>query len=79
VLLALRSFPLADGETQNMADVISISAHQRRGYQPPHLSGAGATIILFPGVRYERPEDTTDEAGEPARSPKGKTRHETRA
>lgn len=45
-----------------MADIISISVHRRTGYQPPRTDGSGASIILFPGVRYERTEGSKESA-----------------
>lgn len=78
VFLALRSFPLDDGETQNMADIISISAHFRKGYQPARSIEADAAIILFPGVRYERAKGDSGHADEQTHSPKGKARGEGR-
>jgi hypothetical protein len=74
VFLALHSFPLADGERRIMADIISISLHRRTGYQPPRASGPGASIILFPGVRYERTEGSED--GDPSASSKRTSRGE---
>lgn len=59
-----------------MADIISIGAHQRSGYQPPRADGPGAAIIMFPGVRYERPDDAADAADEP-RPPKGTARRKS--
>lgn len=41
-----------------MADIISLNPHARRGAQiTTRRSGPGAAVIIFPGIRYERPQD----------------------
>ncbi len=57
-----------------MADIISIKAHPRsheRSALPPE--GTVASIIMFPGVRYERTEAAPDSEGGAPRSSKRKS------
>ena len=57
-----------------MADIISISVHRRTAYQPRRSDGPGASIILFPGVRYERTDGS--EESDPSASSKRTSRGE---
>lgn len=64
-----------------MADIISISVHRRTGYQPQRTDGTGASIILFPGVRYERTDVSkeSDPPASPNRTPRGEGQRKSRA
>ena len=57
-----------------MADIISIRSHPAWGYEPlPRTAGGNAAIIMFPGVRYERPAEMPAKSAKPSRSAKAKS------
>ena len=67
-----------------MADIIPLNPHARRGVQTNvRKPDAGAIIVIFPGVRYERAatdgliDDGSRPVGKPRRA--GRERSKTRA
>ena len=73
LLVRLRPEAIDDGERGTMADIISIRSHPSWGYEPlPRSTREDASIILFPGVRYERPCDAPAEKAKQPRSAKEK-------
>lgn len=57
-----------------MAAIISIRSHPHWGERRASAADTDAAIIIFPGVRYERPEDDDCEENEPQASAKDKRR-----
>lgn len=58
-----------------MAEIINIAAHSHRRRQQDDVSGAGAKILLFLGVRYERHGDAamiSRKAADPAPTTDGR-------
>lgn len=54
-----------------MSTVVNLNEYRRRSPAPSAPPGAGATIHLFLGVRYERHEESANLSHEPGRKSPG--------
>jgi hypothetical protein len=49
-------------EYANMGRVLSFTPRSAAGGQPPRTFDTAAAVIIFPGIRYERPKEGADRA-----------------